>query len=256
MKKDSDLEEMNEVNIENDVNNNEGSDDNNEKQVRFNLNNNGNETEQNERSLDINTAHRCWGHPGETRMREMAITAKVKLSGKLQQCNACCVDKAKCKPIANTTESSSQVVGERIFIDTTGPFPMSSGGNRYARGALNDASGYMFLEFGKIKDEMKDFVIKIFKLLKGRNTPCKFLRCDNTGEHMCLKDVCDEYGVTMEYTPPHTPQYNGRIERRFAVIVQRALAMMHDAGFNQSSRHQLWAGGPSANPQRPQGERR
>ena len=66
MKKDSDLEEMNEVNIENDVNNNEGSDDNNEKQVRFNLNNNGNETEQNERSLDINTAHRCWGHPGET----------------------------------------------------------------------------------------------------------------------------------------------------------------------------------------------
>ena len=96
------------------------------------------------------------------------------------------------------------------------------------------------MEFGKTKDGMVDYVEKIFTMLKGRNMPCKFIRCDNAGEPVGLQAVCEKYGVKLEYTPPYSPQYNGRIERRFAVVTQKAIAMMFDAGFNKEFRSKVW----------------
>ncbi len=40
----------------------------------------------------------------------------------------------------------------------------------------------------------------------------RYLRCDNTGENEKLSDVCDRYGVEIEYTAPNTPEQNGVVE--------------------------------------------
>ena len=213
------------------------------KKVRFDLEE-SKETEierQDKKSMDINVAHRRWGHPGKSRMKELAMIANVTLVGTFEQCDACGVSKVKCNPIAKTTMSPATKVGERLFIDTSGPFPRSLGSNKYVRGIVDDYSGYMFTDFGKGKDGMLEYVEKIIKQLKGRGTPCSYIRCDNAGEHVGLQDLCSEHGITIEYTPPYSPEYNGRIERRFAVVIQRSIAMMFDAGFSKESREMLWA---------------
>ena len=70
---------------------------------------------------------------------------------------------------------------------------------------------------------------------------CKFIRCDNAGEHEGLKSLVKEFGADIEFTPPYSPQYNGRMERRFPVVLERGMAMMVDAGFNKEFRRLIWA---------------
>ena len=93
--------------------------------------------------------------------------------------------------------------------------------------------------FGKAKDGMVDYIKSVLKLLKEKNLLCKILGCDDAGEHVGLKALCDEFGVKLEFIPPYSPQYNGRIERMFAVVTQKAVAMIYDAGFNSKLRNKV-----------------
>ena len=78
--------------------------------------------------------------------------------------------------------------------------------------------------------------------LRGLNYPVKILRCDNAGENTApLKQLCLEHGVRLEFTAPNTPQMNGIVERRIAVLIARANASMMAAGINEEGRKKLWA---------------
>ena len=62
----------------------------------------------------------------------------------------------------------------------------------------------------------------------------KYIRIDRGGENKGIEDRVEEIGgITIEKTPPHTPQYNGRFERRFPVILSMAMAMIWSAGFTK-----------------------
>ena len=98
---------------------------NNDKEVRFNL------YCSSMSKLDVNETHRKWEHPNEGKMKVMVEKAKVTQVGNLKQCDACAVAKVKCNSIAKVTETKANKAGERIFIDTSEPFPTFFGGNRY-----------------------------------------------------------------------------------------------------------------------------
>jgi len=51
--------------------------------------------------------------------------------------------------------------------------------------------------------------------LRGEGKEVKFLRCDNAGKNQELINLCARYGITIEFTAPHTPQQNGVVERMF-----------------------------------------
>jgi hypothetical protein len=87
---------------------------------------------------------------------------------------------------------------------------------------------------------MYDFVESLFKQLKSKGTPCNYLHCDNTGEHMC--------GFDIEFTPPHSPQYNKRIECQFVVVLQRATSSMFSSGIEVEFRNKVWAEAVSMSP--------
>ena len=72
----------------------------------------------------------------------------------------------------------------------------------------------------------------------------KFIRCDNAGdEHMSeLRKICHaQYCIVLEYTAPHTPQYNGVVERMFARDARCALAMIIAAGWTKELQAKLRA---------------
>ena len=117
--------------------------------------------------------------------------------------------------------------GERIFIDTTGPYPKSRGGMRYWMCAVDDKSDKTWTYFTTAKKHMIKFVKKIVILINGKELKVKFICCDNAGEHQNeLLEYYNQTGITLEHTAPNTPKQNGRAEKKIHVIWARAMTMM------------------------------
>jgi hypothetical protein len=95
---------------------------------------------------------------------------------------------------------------------------------------VDDFTRYGFCEFNKNKKGVGAFIQKLIEKLRAMGMENNYLCWDNAGEHM--KDMlalCDEFAMVLELTAPDAPQMNRVVERRFAILKQRALAMMVSA---------------------------
>ena len=186
------------------------------------------------RNIDINVAHDQWGHHGERRLREMASIYGFRLTGNLRPCDACGIAKISQTRISKSTKVKATMPGERLYMDTTGPFSQCSPQTRYLHGAVDDFSGKMFAQFSSAKSQMKNFAEKVIRKCEGEKRQVKYIRIDGGGENKGIEDLVEDIGgINIEKTPPNTPQYNGRIERRFPVIISMAMAMIWSAGFTK-----------------------
>jgi len=189
--------------------------------------NDGNPISVSKTDIDMNVAHNQWGHHGERRLKEMASVYGFRLTGKLNPCDACGIAKACQTRISKSTKIQATMPGERLFIDTTGPFSECLLNHKYLHGAVDDFSGKMFARFSGTKTQMTQVAEKVIKRCEGEKKEVKYIRIDGGGENKGVKDLVEEMGgITIEKTPPHTPQYNGRIERRFTIIISMAMAML------------------------------
>ena len=70
----------------------------------------------------------------------------------------------------------------------------------------------------------------------------KYIRCDNAGENRTLERQCIDKGldITFEYTAPYSPQFNGRVERKFPTLKGRVRAMLNWEGVTENMRAKLW----------------
>ena len=187
-------------------------------------------------------AHEKWGHQCRVILSKSANHYGVTLQGKLDTCAGCGAFKAKVKAISKTTEIAATEPGERIFIDTTGPFPKSKGGHKYWMVAVDDKTDKTWTHMAQSKKNMSTFVRNLIEYIKGKGRKIKYIRCDNAGEHQtALRELCAVHGITLEYTAPGTPQQNGRAERRIAVIWQRAMVLMVHAGLTKEAQSRFWA---------------
>ena len=187
-------------------------------------------------------AHNKWGHPHNDQMSRMANHFSIKLVGKLESCTGCDLMKSRTKATTKTCSKLAENNGERIFIDTTGPFPKSRGGMKYFMCAVDDKSDKTWTYFAPSKNHMIKFVKELVVLINGLGLVVKYIRCDNAGEHQLnLKNYCNERGITLEYTAPYTPKQNGRVEKKIHVLWQRATTMMVNANLTQSSQGDFWA---------------
>ena len=176
-------------------------------------------------------AHDQWGHHGVNRLQAMARVEGVKLVGEPTTCHACGMAKACRAKVAKLTMTKAEKIGERFFVDTTGPFAGIFTDCKYLFGAVDDYSGKLFIMFGARKSDLKNFVEKLLNRVKEKHGLPMYVRLDGGGENMAVRKFCNDHGIKVELTPPYTPQYNGRIERRFAVITSMAMALLWNAGF-------------------------
>ena len=84
--------------------------------------------------IDYKVAHNQWGHYGQRRMQQMAAVFGYKLIGKPCPCDACGIAKATHSRKSKTTNVKATRPGERLFVDTTGPFPDVPQNNKYLFG--------------------------------------------------------------------------------------------------------------------------
>ena len=67
------------------------------------------------------------GSPWRREIEEMASVKGIQLNRKATICDACGIIKSKAKPISktSTSENKAKDIGDRVFVDITGPFPLT-----------------------------------------------------------------------------------------------------------------------------------
>ena len=197
---------------------------------------------------DINDFHDQYGHKSERILRKTAERQGVVLTGTLRPCASCGLVKVKTTNVKHKTEAVSTYVGERMYLDISGPFPIrktiddvyqtESRSNMYWMGMSDQYSTKMLMSFDKSKDGLYSMVEDCIIHMDLLGHPIKTIRMDNAGENTSrgLKRLCDENSIEIEYTPPDTPKLNGVIERAFAVRWEIAKLFMQAAKLNDEAK--------------------
>ena len=134
-------------------------------------------------------------------------------------CEGCGFAKAKAKAVSKTTTNKAEKPGERLFLDTTGPFTPTLKGYRYWIQVVDDKTRHGFCDFNKRKTGMGEYMRKLLAKLRGQGFETKYLRCDNAGEHLEeIEALCTEFAMQLELTAPRTPQQNGVVERCIVIL--------------------------------------
>jgi transposase InsO family protein len=192
---------------------------------------------------DINEFHHIIGHPSEDTTRRTANYYGVQLTGKFEVCEDCKMGNARQKNVPKTTERQSERAGELLYIDISSVKHRSYGGSKFWLLVIDDYTDRAWSFFLRRKSHQVKHVLSLITDLKAKHgVRVERIRCDNAGENKLLETVSRKqgYGLEFEYTPPGSPQFNGKVERKFATIVSRVRAQNTAAGFERQLRNGLW----------------
>ena len=146
---------------------------------------------------DFNNFHNKFGHHGEQWLQSIAKTLGYDLKGPVSKCDTCALIKSYAKPIPRTSQLNTSFVGERMGLDISGPFPLTSGKNHtpikqklFWYGLIDFYSGKMIHSFRYNKNELVSFVEEAYTFMKSRKTPIKILCMYNGGENLPVVAKC------------------------------------------------------------------
>ena len=191
-------------------------------------------------TMDVNLAHDTFNHLGPEALRRTCKQLNIKLTGTLTPCPGCMHAKAKQKNVSKFTTVRATTPNERLFFDTSGPYPRSMGGNIYWLKVVDDFSRKNWNFLMKRKNEVAGNIIELVESMQKKGQPVKLLRCDNAGEHNPLIQYCVRNNITLEMTAPNTSQQNGVVERSFATELNYIRAMLFQANFTPTMISSLW----------------
>ena len=123
--------------------------------------------------------------------------------------------KAIKKGVAKASKINATKKEERVYIDTTGPYPANIGGTHYLMCALNDFTDVSWLNFAKRNSEMVKFVTNLLQTLKGKGIKVEYIRFGNAGENMSkLRTLCQKEVIELEHTTPGSPRQTVESRRK------------------------------------------
>ena len=194
-------------------------------------------------TIDVKVLHKALGHQSEDTTRRTAAFYGLKLTGKLDPCFDCAEGKSRQRDVKKETEDRSEIPGERLYLDQTTIKKKSLGGSKNWLLVLDDCTDLAWSYFLKKKSHQVKVILKLIKDLRAKGNPVKFIRCDNAGENIALEEACKEegLGIQFEYTSPNSPQFNGRVERKFQTLFTRVRSNLNGAKVTAKMRNSLWA---------------
>ena len=110
------------------------------------------------KTINIMVAHKLLGHPNEAYVWNTSKKLGWKLEGKWKCCEACSIAKAKAKLVRKTTSKKAEKPGERIYVDTSGPYNMSTAGNKCWVMVVDEATKMKWSRFIPNKRKIGDAI--------------------------------------------------------------------------------------------------
>ena len=190
------------------------------------------------KSIPIWKFHQMTGHTGEYILKATADYMGIKLTGKLDPCEACSQAKIRQANIAKKKEP--QVPS---FIDISSFKHESMGGKRHLLIVVDEFSDCSHSFFLKRKSDQIELLPTWMKELRAKHgIDIKYVRLDNSGENRVLQKACSKQnlGIIFEFTAPGTPQQNSVVERKIPTLMGRSRAMMITAGFDTQEKRKFW----------------
>jgi transposase InsO family protein len=194
--------------------------------------------------------HRRYGHLGYDNLAKLVsndMVEGIKLDAATLQaagtkvCESCELSKQPRTPFPVSQGGHSQRTLDLVHMDLFGPLPEPSlGGSRYMATFLDDYTKLAVVRFAAKKSDIPDVVKDTLRLLETQSgKPLRRVRTDRGSEYLNADTMSffKAKGVLHERTAPYTPQQNGAAERLNRTLMEKARAMLTDAGLPNN----LWA---------------
>jgi transposase InsO family protein len=195
-------------------------------------------------SANLETWHQRMGHLSYETVKaidnaEPLYVYGLKLHG-LQKddtpCHGCQLGKSHCLPFP-TSSKHAEVPLKIVHSDLVGPFQTNSiQGNKYFATFIDDCSKIVVITYMKSKDQFKQAFINYKAWAENQlshTIKCLHSDCGSEYVNNDLKHILQEAGIEHKLTVPHSPQQKGRAECFNCTIMEKASAMLHDAGMSQ-----------------------
>ena len=197
--------------------------------------------------IDINKFHKMFGHPGKEAMMRTANSYGIKLTGTFEACEDCCMSNIQQARTGKQAKEPSTTPGERLCIDSSQVAEHTSlGGGKVWSAAVDEATGRMWSRIIKSKDETPYQIMELLQYLVDMGYRPRYIRCDDAGENKKLKKLLKLHHrqafrtIEFEFTSGNTPQFNGKVERKIAVVTRRVRATLNSAKLTKTLRQRLW----------------
>jgi hypothetical protein len=122
----------------------------------------------------------------------------------------------------------------------------SLGGAKVWLAAVDDATGALWSHMMKKKSDAPDQIKNIVRKLDDRGNPVQFMRMDDAAELKKFAEWSDNSDeecfrrIKFEHTSRDSPQFNGKVERKIAVVTRRVKATLNAAKLSDHYRKKLW----------------
>jgi Zinc knuckle len=188
--------------------------------------------------------HRLLGHTSKEIIKKTGEYYKIPVRGEFPACVDCALSKAKLKNVGKLTEDKSLEPAARLYIDVSSVQFTSYGGSKYWLLIVDDYSDYCWSIFLKTKDMLSEAMIDFINQLQKEGKTVKKIRLDNSGENRSFAEECKkekDFNVHFEFAGPGSPQYNGRVERKFATLYAKVRSMLNGAKVTPGLRQRIWS---------------
>ena len=193
--------------------------------------------------------HRRLGHLGMPNLLKMVESGMVKgmeltaaqvKAASQTVCEPCLAGKQGRVSFGHSEHKASKPL-ELLHMDLMGPMPVPSlGGSLYLATFLDDYSKLSVVRPIATKDIVPEVVKDVVQMLETQSRrKLRMIRTDNGTEYVNkrLQQYLSSKGVVHQTTVAGNPEQNGRAERLNRTLMERARAMLMDAGLGK----ELWA---------------
>jgi hypothetical protein len=136
-----------------------------------------------------------------------------------------------------------QFPDECLYVNISSIKERSFGEARFWDLIVDDYTDYCWSFILKNKLDLKVKIKTLLTDLKIANWNVRFIRCDDAGENMTIKNDPEikSFGIKFEFSGPRTPQRNGKVDRKFQILYGRIRAMLNGANLEGELRDKIWA---------------
>jgi hypothetical protein len=196
----------------------------------------------NERIYDINHLHKLLGHCDQEILNNTIKIYGFKCSGNFDTCEQCAIAKARQKNVNKNWLGSSNLPGERLYVDISLIKQGSIGGSKFWDLIIDDYTDYCW-RLLKNKPDLKGKLKTLLTDLKIAKWNVRFIRCNDAGENLTIKNDSEikSFGIKFEFSGPRTPQRNGKVEKKFQTLYGRIREMLNGANLEGKLRDKIWA---------------
>jgi hypothetical protein len=191
----------------------------------------------------ISYLHKAFGHCGLETLKNTARMYGSRFTGQFEFCEDCAIEKARHKNINKVWSGSSNIPGERLYVNISAIQERSFGGSKFWALVVDDFMDYCWSFVLKNKSDLKGKIKPLLTDFKIAGIDVKYIRCDNAGENKAMKDDPEikPFGIKFEFYGPRTHQRNGKVERKFQTFYGRIRSMLNCAGLKDELRNKIWA---------------